>query len=50
MSYELIELQYAGDFATIIMNNPKRRNALSLKHMTERPMLFVTWETVTLWA
>src|SRR5436309_5365668 len=35
MSYELIELQYAGDFATIIMNNPKRRNALSLKHMLE---------------
>ncbi len=35
MSYELIELQYAGDFATITMNNPKRRNALSLKHMLE---------------
>ncbi len=35
MSYELIELQYKGDFATITMNNPKRRNALSLKHMLE---------------
>src|SRR5947199_2188010 len=35
MSYELIDLQYEGDFATIIMNNPKRRNALSLKHMLE---------------
>lgn len=35
MSYELIELQYEGDFATITMNNPKRRNALSLKHMLE---------------
>src|SRR5438270_5693267 len=33
--YELIELQYDGDFATITMNNPKRRNALSLKHMLE---------------
>src|SRR5438067_9055065 len=33
--YELIELQYEDDFATIIMNNPKRRNALSLKHMLE---------------
>src|SRR5438105_7045046 len=33
--YELIELQYEGDFATITMNNPKRRNALSLKHMFE---------------
>ena len=33
--YELIELQYEGDFATITMNNPKRRNALSLKHMLE---------------
>src|SRR5438105_14952948 len=35
MSYELIELRYEGDFATITMNNPKRRNALSLKHMLE---------------
>jgi enoyl-CoA hydratase/carnithine racemase len=35
MSYELIELQYEGNFATITMNNPKRRNALSLKHMLE---------------
>src|SRR5437763_14662364 len=33
--YELIELQYEGDFATITMNNPKRRHALSLKHMLE---------------
>ncbi|TMD69500.1 MAG: enoyl-CoA hydratase [Chloroflexi bacterium] len=29
MSYELIELRYEGDFATITMNSPKRRNALS---------------------
>ena len=35
MAYELIELQYEGNFATITMNNPKRRNALSLKHMLE---------------
>lgn len=35
MAYELIELRYEGDFATITMNNPKRRNALSLKHMLE---------------
>ncbi|HAG97689.1 MAG TPA: enoyl-CoA hydratase [Ktedonobacter sp.] len=35
MSYELVELRYEGDFATITMNNPKRRNALSLKHMLE---------------
>src|SRR5438876_1975998 len=35
MSYELVELQYEGDFATITMNSPKRRNALSLKHMLE---------------
>src|SRR5207302_8817003 len=35
MSYELIDLQYEGDFATITMNNSKRRNALSLKHMLE---------------
>ncbi len=35
MTYELIQLQYEGDFATITMNNPQRRNALSLKHMNE---------------
>ena len=35
MSYELIELAYCGDYATITMNNPRRRNALSLKHMLE---------------
>src|SRR6266566_5148730 len=35
MSYELIELRCEGDFATITMNSPKRRNALSLKHMLE---------------
>ncbi len=35
MPYELIELAYADDFATITMNCPQRRNALSLKHMQE---------------
>lgn len=35
MTYEMIGLDYDGDFATITMNSPKRRNALSLKHMTE---------------
>ncbi len=35
MAYEMIELDYDGDFATITMNSPKRRNALSLKHMME---------------
>ncbi len=35
MSYELITLEYEGEFATITMNYPKRRNALSLKHMLE---------------
>lgn len=35
MAYELIELEYHGDFATITMNCPQRRNALSLKHMLE---------------
>src|SRR5438270_6947690 len=33
--YELIELEYSEDFATITMNYPRRRNALSLKHMLE---------------
>lgn len=35
MAYELIELEFSGDFATITMNCPRRRNALSLKHMLE---------------
>ena len=35
MSYELITLVYEGNFATITMNYPQRRNALSLKHMLE---------------
>src|SRR5256884_8998795 len=33
MAYELITLEYDGPYATITMNNPKRRNALSLRHM-----------------
>jgi enoyl-CoA hydratase/carnithine racemase len=40
MSYELVELQYEGDFATITMNCPRRRNALSLKHMLELTAAF----------
>ena len=40
MSYELIEVAYTGDFATITMNNPKRRNALSLRHMNELTRAF----------
>src|SRR6266567_6831916 len=35
MAYELITLEYDGPYATITMNNPKRRNALSLRHMLE---------------
>ncbi len=35
MNYEMITLQYEDDIATITMNAPERRNALSLKHMGE---------------
>jgi enoyl-CoA hydratase/carnithine racemase len=42
MAYELIELQLEDDFATITMNNPKRRNALSQKHMLELTDAFRT--------
>jgi enoyl-CoA hydratase/carnithine racemase len=35
MPYELIELQYEDGLATITMNCPQRRNALSLQHMRE---------------
>jgi enoyl-CoA hydratase/carnithine racemase len=40
MTYEMITLEYEGDFATITMNNPRRRNALSLKHMLELTSAF----------
>ncbi len=40
MTYELIEVGYSGDFATITMNYPQRRNALSLKHMLELTAAF----------
>jgi len=40
MAYELIEVSYTGDFATITMNNPRRRNALSLNHMLELTSAF----------
>jgi enoyl-CoA hydratase/carnithine racemase len=40
MSYELIKLEYESDFATITMNYPQRRNALSLKHMLELTSAF----------
>src|SRR5258706_14339171 len=40
MPYELIELCYEGDFATITLNHPQRRNALSLKLMLELTSAF----------
>jgi enoyl-CoA hydratase/carnithine racemase len=40
MSFEYITLEYGGDYATITMNNPKRRNALSLRHMQELTAAF----------
>src|SRR5579884_1645496 len=40
MQYELVDVRYEGDYATITMNNPKRRNALSLKHMEELTAAF----------
>ncbi len=40
MAYELVEVSYDGDFATITMNYPQRRNALSLKHMLELTAAF----------
>jgi enoyl-CoA hydratase/carnithine racemase len=40
MAYELVTLEYEGDFATITMNNSKRRNALSIKHMQELTSAF----------
>src|SRR5712691_92879 len=35
MGFEHILVQRSGDFATVTMNRPQRRNALSLPHMRE---------------
>nr|WP_165964953.1 enoyl-CoA hydratase-related protein [Mycobacterium eburneum] len=35
MGYECIDVTRSGDFTTITMNRPRRRNALSLQHMEE---------------
>jgi len=35
MEFEHILVERAGDFATVTMNRPQRRNALSLEHMSE---------------
>src|ERR1700753_3537330 len=35
MGYEHILVERSGDFATVTMNRPQRRNALSLGHMHE---------------
>src|SRR6202046_83921 len=35
MGYEHILVERSGDFATVTMNRPQRRNALSLAHMRE---------------
>ena len=40
MKYELVELAFDEDFATITMNNPQRRNALSVRHMEELKAAF----------
>lgn len=40
MSYELITVEAQDGYTTITMNNPARRNALSLKHMQELTQAF----------
>jgi len=35
MGFEHILVERSGDFATVTMNRPRRRNALSLEHMRE---------------
>lgn len=40
MKYELVNLAFEEDFATITMNNPQRRNALSVRQMQELKAAF----------
>ena len=35
MGFEHILVERSGEFATVTMNRPQRRNALSLEHMRE---------------
>ena len=35
MEFEHVRLDWSGEFATVTMNRPRRRNALSLAHMRE---------------
>jgi len=40
MPYEMVTVQHEGEIATITMNAPERRNALSLRHMVELTAAF----------
>ncbi len=40
MKYEMVEVKYEGNFAIVTMNNPEKRNALSIKHMQELTAAF----------
>jgi enoyl-CoA hydratase/carnithine racemase len=40
MKYELVDVVYEGKFATITLNNPEKRNPLSLKTMKELTAAF----------
>jgi enoyl-CoA hydratase/carnithine racemase len=40
MQYELVEVRYTEEYATITMNHPQRRNALSLRMMEELTAAF----------
>ncbi len=40
MKYEMVEVHYQDKFATITMNRPERRNALSIRHMEELTAAF----------
>ncbi len=41
MAFEMVLVERDGPFATITMNRPERRNALSLEHMRELTAAFV---------
>ena len=43
MDFEHIVVERSGDFATVTMNRPQRRNALSLELMTELIDCLADW-------
>ena len=43
MGFDHILVEHSGEFATVTMNRPQRRNALSAEHMRELIAAFTSY-------